>query len=153
MEGDAMTVLADSWSLGVLIGLPALVLIIAICLLFAWFGFSDGETTIGVCAVLALLVTLIGGLAFFWPLHAEYHKWETTDGTIESIAKRIVGGDKISEKFVVRYTDGRERGCLDTRCSLLKAGDKLTLTCKRSWQYAGTDGYDCNYIASSRDRS
>ena len=32
-------------------------------------------------------------------------------------------------------------------------GDRLQLACLRTWQYAGTDGYDCNFTSVTRRAS
>lgn len=138
-----------TWSLGVLVWLPIAILItVALAVLFVLsLRWDDYEATIvrwGVGGVLVCFV--IGNLVFFYPYSAEYHRYQPITGEIDLVAKRIVGGDSISEKFVVRYKNGEERGCLDTRCALLKPGDTLTLKCKRVWQYTGTDGWDCTYV-------
>ena len=56
----------------------------------------------------------------------------------------------MEEKFVVRYEDGggQQFGCTDTRCASVKPGDTLTLACKRAWEWAATDGYDCRFRAT-----
>ena len=145
-------------SLGILIGLPLVVLLlIGLTVAFVLFrraaksaddmdrglflGFKWGSFAV------AVIVLIIVGFAF-WPYQWDYHSWQKTSGTIQSISKRLVStGDKgMEERFVVQFTDGRQRACDDSRCSLLKPGMVLTLRCKRAYQWGATPGYDCNYV-------
>lgn len=146
-----------TWSLGVLIWLPVLILCVAaliaggVLLRRYWLSHPrDPETKWLARFLFASAVLLVIGIAAgYYPWKAEYHQYVTKTGTIETISSRLLGSsDSFQQKFVVRYTDGREFGCEDTRCSLLKPGDALVLACKRTWQYAGVDGYDCKYIES-----
>ena len=145
-------------SLGILIGLPILgIILIALAVAFflfrrgakvaddfdrsLWLGFQWGSFAVTV------IVLIIAGFAY-WPYQWDYHSWQKTSGTIQTISKRLVStGDKsMEERFVVRFTDGRQRACDDSRCSLLKPGMTLTLRCKRAYQWGATPGYDCNYV-------
>jgi hypothetical protein len=48
--------------------------------------------------------------------------------------------------YAVRMTGSDQiYRCDDSRCSLLKPGDELSLWCIREWQQASTPGYDCNF--------
>lgn len=143
-----------SWSLGVLIGLPfaALAILVGIGMIVLGFalyreGGAYGEDWMLMLGGAATVVSiLVGTLYFMWPLDTEYHQWQPRAGTVEAVDKRILSsGDGIEEKFVVRLDDGQEYGCQDTRCALVKAGDDLSLSCKRAWQYTGRDGWDCRY--------
>lgn len=145
-------------SLGIIIGLPSLGVLLAVCAL-AFFGFrwwaknSDSyDHDLAVAAKWGTLpatgiVLLIAGLAY-WPYAWEYHSWQTTTGTIQTVSNRLVStGDKsMEQRFVVAFTDGRQRACDDSRCSLLRPGMTLTLRCKRAYQWGATPGYDCNYV-------
>jgi hypothetical protein len=145
-------------SLGIIIGLPiAGILLIALAIAFFAFGryaktcdqFDRGPA-LGIkwgSLAVAVVVVAIAAVAF-WPYRWEYHSWQTTSGTVQAVSKRLVStGDKgMEERFVVAFTDGRQRACDDTRCSLLKPGMTLTLRCKRAYQWGATPGYDCNYV-------
>ena len=152
MEGDA------TWTLPTLILLPLLLILIVVSLVvtvaaaMSWRSartrgsFTDAPVLLA-GGVVALLVLGIGTAVGFYPYKAEYHQFVTKVGTVESIKSRLLGSsDSFQQKFVVRYTDGRLFGCEDTRCAVVKPGNTLTLACKRTWQYAGEDGYDCKYI-------
>ena len=151
-EGEA------TWSLGVLVWLPTLAILTVVLIVggcFVYRAFKRDSMQDGIILAMAwacwvgALVLAVGTVIGFYPWKAEYHQYVTKVGTVQSISKRIVGGDKINEKFVARYTDGREFGCEDTRCALVKPGDRLVLACKRTWQYAGVDGYDCKFITTA----
>lgn len=155
---------SGSWSVGVLVGVPVTVLGVAglvvggLLLLRHDRKMSDGNYDKGipklagiVClAVAGLLVVLALSPAGFYPYRAEYHQWRDVSGTVVKIDKRLIGsGDKMEDKFVVRYEGSTlQFGCDDTRCAQVEEGDSLTLSCKRAWQYTGTDGYDCRFVST-----
>lgn len=146
-------------SLGTIIGLPILLILAvgsAVAGLLIWryrlraddfdgpffAGFAIGAWVLA--AVLA-----IGTAIGMWPYKAEYHAWRTTSGTVKAMDSRLVAsGDKgaMTQRFVVTYTDGRQRACDDTRCATVKPGDVLTLNCKRAYQWGATPGWDCNWL-------
>lgn len=150
--------LADSWSMGVLVGLPIAIICIVLSLLAIAWGVMlirdrdfDGWLLFW-SSVLCLVATLaISGWAFY-PYQAQYHKWHQSTGIIKTISSRFLGdGDSgTTQRFVVEFTNGDIRSCDDTRCALLKPGYKLTLTCKREWQFSGTDGWSCNYVRAQK---
>jgi hypothetical protein len=136
------------WSLGILIGLPLSILIVVILIgIGIAMFFADelgGSFLCMFCAVLVIAATA----CLMWPYAGEYHQWRETRGTVEVIDSRLVGANKsTTERFVVTFTDGRQRSCDDTRCSAVREGDELTLMCKRAWQWAGEHGYDCNFVS------
>lgn len=160
------TILAgDRYSLGVLIGLPivglillACVVVLAFAVLAAIFGERQDRgfaAVVAGCAGAVAAIVLIICLFAYWPWSPSWHKWYDTTGTVQSISSRIISdGDKsVNQRFVVKFTDGRIRSCDDTRCSLLKPHDSLSLSCKRAYQWAGTAGWDCNYVRSSEDNA
>jgi hypothetical protein len=139
------------WTLGTLIWLPIVALLVLGLVAFAVFCFMESEPGLGVGSI-ALAVAFIVGTALpsfgMYPYKAEYHQWRDVSGTVEKIDKRLIGSsDKMEDKFVIRFANsgGRQFGCDDTRCASVTAGDWLKLSCKRVWQYTGTDGYDCRF--------
>jgi hypothetical protein len=149
------------WSLGVLIGLPVVVIIVLAAiggagLSLAWAARQRSSYASREGAVLAwvflgvALITVAVAAWLFYPYEAEYHQWREVSGTVETVDSRLLpSGDAVQEKFVVRFEgDRQEFGVEDTRAALLEPGDQLTVTCKRAWQFAGTDGYDCRWISS-----
>lgn len=146
-----------TWSMGVLIGLPLLLIALGSCIV-AWFwagrfaGYDadfNRKATRWVSGTAAALLVVVG-LAGFYPYGAEYHQWRPVSGTVAKIDKRLIGNGKgMEEKFVVVFAgDGQQYGCNDTRCASVRPGDSLAITCKRTWQFAGTDGYDCNFVST-----
>lgn len=154
------------WTLGVLIGLPIagflafILLALTIASALAWkrdrrrHGSSDMSsafwTFLGI-----LLAVVVTSLVLFFPYKAEYHQWRPVSGTVAQIQSRLVSKDKgMEQKFVVRFTDRRQEYAVeDTRASLLSKGDKLIVSCKKSWQWAAAPGYDCRWIGSQEAAS
>lgn len=145
-------------SLGIIIGLPVVGLAFIVCAIgffvFRWWAKNGDSYDHGIAVAskwgtipVAVSVLVIAAFAY-WPFKWEYHSWQKTTGTIQTISKRLVStGDKsMEERFVVQFTDGRQRSCDDSRCSLLRPGMTLTLRCKRAYQWGSTPGYDCNYV-------
>lgn len=146
-------ILADSWSLGVLIGIPVLIVLalIFVAAILAARRSSDYDAPFMFYGgILGLVVVIAGGLIGFFPYSSQYHRWHTTSGVVQEVSSRFLGsGDNgTTQKFVVRINgrDSGEYGCNDTRCALVKKGDRLTLSCKRTWQFSGRDGWDCNFV-------
>jgi hypothetical protein len=154
--------MTGSWSLGVLIGGPIAALLLLVCLVLGglalrWWArnreHADASIALGVSIVCAVgLVAVVGVSAWaFYPYEAEYHRWEPKSGVVEDVGRRLLpAGEGMQEKIVVRFEgDGQEYGIEDTRAALLERGDELTITCKRVWQYAGEDGFDCRWVEAS----
>lgn len=135
-------------SLGLIVGLPLGIAAVVILLVLAGFCFIlDEGPAIGFGFIAAALCAgaLTAGLMYPW--QGEYHHWREVNGSVASISKRLVssGESSMQERFVLHLADGRVRSCDDSRCSGLKVGDPVTLKCKKHWQFAGTDGWDCNW--------
>lgn len=150
-EGDA------TWTLGILILLPILIVATLVFLIagIVWVVSKwdlDTFDRVPGWGMIILAVVILGCTALgFYPYKAEYHQYVTKVGTVKSIKSRLLGSsDSFQQKFVAEFTDGRKLGCEDTRCALVKPGDTLIMACKRQWQYAGTDGYDCKFLDSRR---
>ena len=154
--------MTGTWSLGVLVGLPVAAAIVAALIVASRYAAHRSHTASGIMAdddrkllrglsiaSLAATAVPVGITALtMWPYSAQYHRWEPKTGVVGSVSKRLIGdGDNgMSQRFVVSYREsGRQYGCDDTRCALIRPGDRLTLMCKREWQYSGTDGWSCNF--------
>lgn len=149
-------------SLGTIIALPVLLLLAAIsgvAGLLLWRyrrradEFDRPVVIGGAAGAWVLAACLLAGTAIgMWPYKAEYHAWQTTSGTVKTIdARMVAAGDAgMEQRFVVTYTDGRQRACDDTRCATVKPGDTLTLKCKRAYQWGATPGWDCNWVGNRR---
>jgi hypothetical protein len=166
-------VTSDRYTLGVWIGIPVTVLIIIMLLVVGVFSAhswreekeSHGERTSRRSALVgpdlfwfftkwgsfaAIPVVMITFAAIWWPFDAEYHTWRPVRGEVSSSEKRIYSASKDSgpsELFVVQYVNGEQYRCDDTRCASIKPGNVAELTCKKEWQFTGTDGRVCKFIS------
>jgi hypothetical protein len=145
----------DKWTLSVLIGLPivgfiALAFLAAIAL--GVWAFRDGDddgATLVVGGVIGGVILLAATGYSYYPYRAEYHRWKPVAGEVDQVQSQPVSTWDGNQKFVIRLKNNRlEYGCEDTRCSLLKPGERLELSCVQVWMYSGADGFDCNYVRS-----
>lgn len=152
------------WTLGVYIGLPAAILGALLLLgafgFFLWLSFAGddrgdtytwsnrkvGRVWVGPAAFVALLF-VVWMLFAFYPWNSAYHQYREVDGTVTQVSSRLVAGDKATnQKFVVTLQGSSQQfGIDDTRASLLKPGDAVTLSCIKSYQYGAQFGYNCNW--------
>lgn len=145
-----------TWSLGMWIGVPLTIVLVLIGLaaivvgLLMWkedgAGFFLAGGVVWLVVVLGIALSPLG----FYPYHSEYHQWRELGGTLTQVDKRLISTDNgMEDKFVVRFAGSSQQyGCDDTRCAGIHVGDYLALSCKRAWQYTGTDGYDCRFVAT-----
>lgn len=144
-------ILANTPSLGLLIGLPVAIFFFVAGLVVAKVGRPYDEFDAKLVYWGGLLVAAIALLAAalsFWPYKWEYHSWASVDGRVDKISSRLVSaGDKggSNQRFVV-VIDGTAYGVDDTRASLLKVGDTVHLKCKREYEWgAANNGYGCRW--------
>lgn len=97
--------------------------------------------------VLVILLTAGISAAGFYPYDMQYHRYKHVEGTVDvAEARMLADGDGTSQTFAVRFKEsGETYRCDDTRCSLLKPGDHLSLWCIRQWEYASTSGWACRF--------
>lgn len=147
---------SGTWSLGVLIGGPLLTLLVIAFVIggFAWLHAARKDNE-GFFLFLAIMCWVLGGLTVigmgvgYYPYGGDYHQYRNVSGTVAKIDSRLIGnsGGGTDTKFVVRFDGSATQfACDDTRCAQVDEGDALTLSCKRTWQYTGTDGYDCRFV-------
>jgi len=104
-----------------------------------------GGAVFGTLAVLATLI--IYPIAAWPPFDMKYHTYRLISGRVDAISSRFLGdGKSTTQNFVVEIA-GQDYRCDDTRCALVTVGQTLTLNCIAEWEYAGTAGYDCNFVA------
>lgn len=103
-------------------------------------------------AGVVLVVATVGVSAWaFFPYRMEYHQFRHVQGTVQDVQSRFLGdGKSTSQNFAVRLNeDGQTYRCDDSRCSLVKPGDHISLWCIREWQYASTSGYQCRFDSTA----
>jgi heme/copper-type cytochrome/quinol oxidase subunit 2 len=104
-----------------------------------------------IAGIVAVVVTLGISAWVFFPYSMEYHQFRHVEGNVQDVQSRFLGdGKSTSQNYAVRLTeDGQTYRCDDSRCSLLKPGDHISLWCIREWQYASTSGYRCRFEDAS----
>lgn len=82
-----------------------------------------------------------------WPLQSQYHTYTPTTITVAQIGDRFIsdGNGGTNQRFVFLDSNGIPYAVDDTRASLVKVGDKVTLLCVREWQQNGVPGFACNW--------
>lgn len=152
-----MTIFADTPTLGLLLGVPVALLLIAagVAALVLASRADDYDAPWLFWTGLGTVVVTLGITVFaMWPFKHDYHFWVPTEGKVEAVSKRLVpAGDKgMQEKFVFRLEDGRLRGVLDTRAALVKVGDTVKLKCKKSYEWGvsyDSHGWDCRWAGGA----
>lgn len=87
----------------------------------------------GLAAVVIIAATFWWGMAF--TTSADYHAWNAKTGEVEQVSKRLIATDSgMSERYVLKI-DGQPFGVDDSRASLAKEGDKVSLLCKKDYQW------------------
>lgn len=151
------------WSVGVYLGIPGAILSAALFigltfLMRHWWKTADNYDRgmarfLTYAAGVFTVVTVMVGIAAFYPFGGEYHQFRNVSGTVEQIDNRLIGNGSggMEDKFVVRFKGSTlQFGCDDTRCASVREGDSLVLSCKREWQYTGTDGYNCRFVSMEK---
>jgi hypothetical protein len=97
-------------------------------------GYGWGWIAGSIVSAIVVLVAWWWGMAF--TLSGDYHAWNVKEGTVERVAKRLVSaGDKgMAERYVVTI-NGRPYGIDDTRAALVEPGDKVSLRCKKDYEW------------------
>lgn len=151
-------------TLGTLIWVPIAIIIVIVGLWLAvkaaliWRGTRDDDyysssdaddawMFIGLFSGILALIVLGGTLYGMWPYSWDYHHWSTVNGQVERVSSRLLpNGDAVEQKFVVILRDhGEPYGIQDTRASLLKPGDEVSLKCKKAYVFQSQSGWDCNW--------
>jgi hypothetical protein len=107
---------------------------------------------LGTYAVEAILLLVV-----LFPLQPKYWEYSPVTGTVTSTGSRFIASDTngggSTQKYVLSITGPQAGplgayGCLDTRCALVKPGDKITLMCEPQFEFNGQPGDDCNWGAA-----
>lgn len=144
MNGTGTVVWDFGFTVGMWIaGIIALLCILAIVAEIIW-GLDGMGAGVG---IIGLLLTLAVTGITAWPWEAQYHQWRPVDGTVDQISSRMIAdGEAMSQRFVV-VIDNQQYAIDDTRASLLKVGDQVSLMCIKEWVWASTPGDACNWVS------
>lgn len=144
-----------TWSLGTYIGLPFLAIAILltlwslVCLVRSVLGDHDAEGIILLSVPTVVGLMIVGfGVACYYPFKTDFHKWYPVTGTVaEAPERRIISsGNSMSERIVIRLKESDMLfGVDDTRAASLKAGDTVSLKCKKEFVYQSAPGWACNW--------
>jgi len=101
----------------------------------------------------SLLLVPVWLVLWWWSMafttSGDYHAWNTKQGTVEQIGKRLIATDSgMSERYVLTL-DGTPYGVDDTRASIVAKGDMVQLRCKKDYQWGvprESHGWACRYI-------
>ena len=155
------------WTLGTLIGFPVglliLVALVVASVIFTPRGIAYLRTTestgydsrgevklILVLLNLAIVAAVVLIVASMYPFSAEYHQIRTVHGAVQEVGHRqISDGNSMSERYVL-VIDGRPFGVDDTRASVVKPGDVVTLGCTREFEYSSEPGWACRWQGGAR---
>jgi hypothetical protein len=88
----------------------------------------------------------------FPPFQMKYHSYRPVAGTVQQIGTRFLGsGDSggTTQMFVLTV-NGQDYRCDDTRCSLVKVGDVVSMQCIGTFELHGVSGYRCNFVSDSK---
>ena len=126
--------------------LPGLSIFIGLVLAFLWETWA-GRIASGVAGL--LVAGLFAGLFVWtnWPLESQYHTYTPTTITVAQIGSRFLGSQDggTNQRYVFLDTNGVPYAVDDTRASLVKVGETVTLMCVREWQQNGVPGFACNW--------
>jgi hypothetical protein len=142
---------------GTIAGLIALLVFLAGCVALVLLGrglLGSYDDNIGKAMIDAGIVLVPVTLACWWwgmafTLSDDYHSWNVKAGKVERVSKRLVsdGDQGMQERFVVVIA-GTPYGVDDTRASLVKEGDVISLRCKKEYQWGvprSAQGWGCRW--------
>jgi hypothetical protein len=86
----------------------------------------------------------------FPPFESKYHSYRPVSGTVTAIGTRLLGQDKSTTQEIVFTVGGQDYRCDDTRCSLVKVGDVVSMQCIGVFELHGVSGYRCNFVSDRR---
>ena len=137
------------------LALLAAAFLVGVALLWRWHRTTErgGDGDWGMSLAFAIgaavfaIPALFGAFYVLWPFDWDYLSWHRVDGKVDEVSSRLTPQDKgMAQRFVL-VVDGRPYAVDDTRAALVKAGDSVTLACKKEYQYAAESGWACNWGA------
>lgn len=151
-------ILANTPSLGILIGLPAAVLVSLIAIGFLLWALSQRSTAdtfyrsdynfVAFCSGAVLIATLLISFFCFFPFSWQYHSWKPVTGKVEQVSSRLIsaGSDKGTNQRFVFVINGTAYGVDDTRAALIETGDTVSIKCKREYEWGSSNnGWGCKW--------
>lgn len=102
-----------------------------------------------VCSLLS-----VGALMFvLFPFSSDYLSYHNESGTVTAISSRFLSSGSgssatVNQRYAVNIAGKGIFGCDDTRCSVIKPGDRIVLSCEKEWQWHGTPGWVCQFGAA-----
>jgi hypothetical protein len=92
-----------------------------------------------------LVVSILSLAVILFPyVSMDYNLYKPYSGTVKSVGTRFLGdGKSTTENFAIQFENGDIRRVDDTRASILKKGDQVTILCEPQFQWNGTSGYVC----------
>ena len=98
----------------------------------------------GVSFVAFLVSVACLGITLF-PFDTSYHKYYKVAGEVQDIEHRLIkAGEGMAERYVF-VIDGKPYAVDDTRATLTKEGDNVSLWCSKEYQYMGDSGWACEW--------
>ncbi|HVX24227.1 MAG TPA: hypothetical protein VG992_02695 [Candidatus Saccharimonadales bacterium] len=146
-----------TWTMGVYVGLPIGILVLAICVIMVAIGiltllrsddyYNNGGFLTFVGTAIGVITLAVMAFAFF-PFHAAYHQWRPVSGTVTQLGSRVLSSDDnaTNQQFAL-VINHQNYSCSDARCSLVKVGDYVSLSCIKSNVNGGVDANTCNFVA------
>lgn len=109
------------------------------------------------CAIGCAALVPVSAFVWWWSMaftfSGDYHSWSVKQGKVDRVAKRLIATDNgMAERYVVTIA-GRPYGIDDTRATLLKAGDFVSLRCKKDWEWGvprSANGWACRWNGAPR---
>lgn len=146
-------------SIGILVGLPIVVIILAACTIVAWgtklntgpmdpYHTSDARIIWWCCWGVAVITLIITAFAF-WPYQWDYHHWSNVNGKVQNISSRLIAADHGTNQRFVFVINNQPYAVDDTRAALVHTGDTVHLSCKREYQWAAQSGWACRWNGRS----
>jgi len=141
------------WHVAYIVWIPLLSILAILCLVaMGWCIYKratsrySSDWGIGVISF-GIIALICGGLAIWgaFPWDTTYHKYYHVTGQVEQIGSRQVASEKAMYTRYVFTIKGKPFGVDDTRASLVKPGDNVSLQCSRDYQYAGAPGWVCEW--------
>lgn len=147
-------------ALAAYIALPLVALVLLAGAVLFWVNRHDSYEggLWRVCAAICVICIPLWLGAWWWGMafttSADYHAWNVKQGKVENVGKRLIasGDSGMSERYVFTIA-GVPYGVDDTRASVVKPGDAVTLRCKKDYQWGvprEAHGWACRWNGAAR---